>query len=115
MSDERKSVDEFLVKDLDKLSKNEIMLNIKALVESYMSQASVAEKILIEFTKTRRIIELFLIEYIKRGGDVDELSEEVAKLQSQMEDAKNLTKKSTVEEKTKVRFGETKFQNGERF
>jgi len=113
MSDnDKKTMDDLLVEDLDKLSKNEIMLNIKALIESYMSQATVAEKILIEFTKTRRIIELFLIEHLNRGGSIDDLSADI-----DMEQLKQFGKPQAedVKKKTTVRLGETKFENGERF
>ena len=80
------------------------------MIESYLSQAAIAEKILFEFTKTRRIIELFLIEYLKRGEPIEILAEQLKEL-----DNVNLNKNNEqIKEKTSVRFKETKHE-GDRF
>jgi hypothetical protein len=115
----KKSIDEFLVNDIEKLSNNEIKMNVKALLESYMSQGAIAEKLLLEFTKTRRIIELFLMEYFKRGESIDDLSKDLGKISSIVSSKDDLDKSNensnSIKNKTSVRFKETKVETGETF
>ncbi|MFH1947060.1 MAG: hypothetical protein ABIJ23_02805 [Candidatus Magasanikbacteria bacterium] len=111
----KKSVDDFLIKDLEALSNNEVKMNIKSLIDSYLAQASIIEKLVGEFTKTRRIIELFLIEHLRRGQSVEELTKDLDNMENVPTNVAIDKKVESVVDKTRVKFRETKHETGDRF
>lgn len=97
------------VSDLKELTSADLQLNIKTLLDSYVVQASVAEKVLVELVSTRNILELFLLEMIERGESVEELASKLDKvndsLTSTANDNSNNNDQKTVFFKEKKHIG----------
>lgn len=98
MDQDQKSKEEENTYNLDKLTDEEIKLNIKKLLDVYILHTGVLEKLLIEFGMIRDYIEMFLAETIKRGNNVDDIVEQL----------KAIDFKKTNEVKKATFFKETK-------